>query len=251
MCPRCAAPVDDGARFCGTCGTALTAESDTLASDLFGDPDDPLAEWNRRSGPRAVPATPGGPPPADEAPTESIPRPRVEDTAVMPQPGPRTPPLPVAAPPPAHVPASPPAGRRFPLGATLALLGAMAVLFSALLEWAPGAEQGPGAAFPRDIPFRRLLDVEAVGPGISLGLVLLVAGVAGALLALLTMVVPALKFLRRLVGLACLALPVLFAFRAAPSFGEIGRLPELLGVGVYVAAVGAFVQVVAGRWFRR
>lgn len=217
--------------------------------DLFGDADDPLAEWDRRDpGPERPPAPR---PPADEAPTESIPRPRrVEDTAVMPQPaGPPTPPLPAAAPQ-APEPAPPPT-RRFPLGATLALLGAMAVLFSALLEWSPAAGPGAGAGFPREIPLRRLLDVEAAGPGISLGLALLVAGVAGALLALLTMLVPALKFLRRLVGLASLAIPVLFAVRAIPSAGAIVRLPELLGVGAYVAAAGAFVQIVAGRWFRR
>jgi hypothetical protein len=78
--------------------------------------------------------------------------------------------------------------------------------------------------------------------------------VLGALVALLTMVLSALKFLRRLIGLATLAIPGLFVFRvvqAAMAAGLLDRILSVLGVGVYVAAAGAFTQMVAGRWFRR
>lgn len=222
-----------------------------MAADLFGDADDPLAEWADRPAGPGPQGTPAQRPPADEAPTESIPRAaRVDDTAVLPQPV-DAPVQQVPGGRPAAREAPPRPARTFPVGATLALLGALAVLFSALLQWAPDADRAVGAGFPRDIAFRRLLDVDPIAPTVSLGLVLLVAGIAGALVALLTMVVPALKFLRRLVGLASLALPVLFAFPVVPAFTDIGRLPELLGVGVYVAAAGGLVQVVAGRWFRR
>jgi hypothetical protein len=83
--------------------------------------------------------------------------------------------------------------------------------------------------------------------------VLLVVGAAGALMALITMVAPWLRFARRLLGLVQLAVPLMVAFRMLDPLlarGEIGRLPGALGVGVYVAAVGALVQVVAGRWLR-
>jgi hypothetical protein len=78
--------------------------------------------------------------------------------------------------------------------------------------------------------------------------------VLGALLALLTMVAPALKFLRRIVGLLTLAVAGVFVFRLLQGLleaGAIDRLVSVIDVGLYVVTAGALTQIVAGRWFRR
>jgi hypothetical protein len=143
------------------------------------------------------------------------------------------------------------------VGAAFALLGAVAVIVSALLPWAGEVSLGGpliGSVTPRDIPFEALIRPGGPGTDPTLGLVLLGAGALGALVALLTMVLPGLKFLRRLIGLATLAIPGLFVFRvvqAAMAAGLLDQVLSVLGVGVYVAAAGAFTQMVAGRWFRR
>lgn len=247
FCTRCGSPLDPGDRFCGRCGAAarrLQEPDDPSGPD---DGDDPLAEWERHRQLRPLPA------PADEAPTEEVPVARASDTAALPEVGPDTPPVPLAPPPPVAV-----APRRgFPVGAVLALAGAIAVILSAVLPWTRGLhpELGPGA-LPRDVP---LLDVvfdfgsERDGP--SMGVALLWAGVAGGLTALLTMVAPVLRFLRRLIGLVTLAIPGLFVARTALGLiGQpdgLGGLGGILGAGVYVAAAGAITQMVAGRWFGR
>ena len=209
------------------------------------DQDDPLAEWERHRQLR---------PPPDEAPTEDIPVTRAGDTAVLPEVGPATPPEPAPPPPPVAVA---PARRRFPVGAVLALVGAIAVILSAVLPWTRGPHPDlvPGV-LPRDVPLLDVVfDFGAGRGGPSMGIALLWAGVAGGLMALLTMVAPMLRFLRRLIGLVTLAIPGLFVARVALGLlaepGGIGRLWAVLGVGVYVAAAGALMQMVAGRWFRR
>jgi hypothetical protein len=187
------------------------------------------------------------PPPAHAAVTEAIPLPQpaveagASETAVLPQ-VPASRPLPMYPERPSR-----PAPQGFPLGASVALLGAVAVVVSAILPWA-----GDGQGLPRDIPARVLIDPTGPVSGINLGVVLLVAGTIGALAALLTMVVPWLGVLRRLVGLATLAVPALFLFRAwEPLAGGLGAFPDLLEPGVVAAAAGGLVQIVAGKWFRR
>jgi hypothetical protein len=131
----------------------------------------------------------------------------------------------------------------------VALAGAIGVVVSALLPWTVG---GPDArVFPADVPARALLPFGEGAGGPTLGVVLLVAGVIGALVALLTMVVPAVGFLRRLVGLATMAAPVLFALRLVTTAGvSPGDLPGAIGIGVWVCGAGALVLMVAGRWSR-
>ena len=88
----------------------------------------------------------------------------------------------------------------------------------------------------------------------TLGLVLLGAGLLGALVALFSMVAPVLKFLRRIVGLLTLGVGALFVFRMVQvvlAAGDPGLLWDFLGVGVYVVAAGGLVQLMAGKWFRR
>ena len=222
------------------------------------DDEDLLAEWEDalripEASPRrlryedpAITETIVRPPPPPI--TESIVVPaapeRVRPTSVMPV----ATPTPVSRPVPTPTPPRTPF--RFPLGATLALLGAVAVILSAVLPW-EGSFRSP---LPRDIPAARLLSQSAPTDGLSLGILLLAVGTLGALVALLTMAMPLLKPLRRIVGLLSLSLPFLFALRTAqPLFptGDISALWPSLGVGVYVAAGGAFVQIVAGRWFSR
>jgi hypothetical protein len=200
-------------------------------------------------------------PTSDAAPTESIALPASApiDTAVLaPPPEPylppgQGPPGPAAAPaaiPPAASEAPSARSRPFPWGASFALLGAVAVILSSILPW-----EGPfEGSLPRDIPARVLLDPEGPASGISLGILLLFMGTIGALMALVTMAVPFLKFARRLVGLASLAIPAVFVFRTfqlAVTDGALLDLPGLIGTGVYVAAVGSLVELFAGKWFAR
>lgn len=238
FCTSCGTPLDPDDRFCGRCGAPVRTGSDLVEEDE----DDLLADWDLE-----VPDE--EPPEPNEAVTESIPRPaRISDTAVIEQqPEPAPPPY-APPPPPAREPRAPVRG--FPLGATFALLGAVAVVVSATLEW-----NGPfGPDLPRDIAFRLLLDPTGPATGINLGVVLLIAGTVGALVAILTMALPALKPIRRVVGLLTLAIPAGFAvrtFQLALSDGSLLDLPTLLGPGVYVALVGAFIEMVAGKWFGR
>jgi hypothetical protein len=134
-----------------------------------------------------------------------------------------------------------PPPRGFPWGASVALVGGMAVVVSAILPWTGGG------ALPRDIAARSLIQAGGEG-GLNLGVVLLVAGTIGSLVALLTMLVPWVGFLRRLVGILTLAMPVLFVLRAMEPGAGVGGLVGALDVGVYVAGAGALVQVIAGKW---
>jgi hypothetical protein len=246
-------------------------EEPTMAADVLAESDeqeDLLADWDfgledQDAAPPPAPAAPPmAPVPApDEAPTQAIavdPAPR--DTAVLPVQPQQAPYEPDAGPPPgpaaAPVPRERPAGAGFPLGATLALLGAVAVIVSSVLDWGRGDLVG---TLPRDIAARTLIDPTAEAAGVNMGIVLLVLGTIGALVALLTMAVPFLKFLRRIVGLLTMAVPVLFVIlvirQALPQVLTDGLTFQdvvgVLGAGFYFAAAGALVQMIAGRWFGR
>jgi hypothetical protein len=139
-----------------------------------------------------------------------------------------------------------PRGAGFPWGGTLALLGALAVIVSAILEWG-GSFEG---SLPRDISAVWLLDPKASGDGPTLGLVLLLAGTVGALVSLLVMAAPGFTFLRRFVGLLSMTIPLAFALRTLQSVaseGSVLDLPSALEVGVVVAAAGAILQLMAPR----
>jgi hypothetical protein len=229
-----------------------------MAADVLAEEedkeDDLLADWDfgleEQAPPPAAPRPPVAP---DQAPTQTIgvgPR----DTAVLPVQPEQAPYEPEYEPPPGPAAAPAPAERRgggFPIGAAVALLGAVAVIVSSVLDWGRGELAG---TLPRDIPARQLISPGAETAGVSMGIVLLIAGTVGALMALLTMAVPSLKFLRRLIGLATLALPVLYVIRVAiPLFVDLrfGDVFSVLGAGFYFAAAGAFAQMIAGRWFGR
>jgi hypothetical protein len=277
FCRRCGSPLEPGDLYCGECGTKVPGAAgnpdEPTQADAQSRPeeeDDFFRAWDRDL-PQVPPEETPPPPRPDDAVTESIATARPGDTAVIPtapppepylQPGGERrapPPHDAAAPggaqvyPPRQAAARPRQG--FPLGATFALIGALAVIVSALLEWVRDAALTPGdGVFPRDIAFRLLLDPGGPESGVSLGIVLLGAGLLGALLALITMVLPVLKFLRRLIGFLTLGVVGLFVFRIVQALLGQGGLDQIwatLGVGVYVAAAGAFTQMVAGKWFRR
>jgi RNA polymerase subunit RPABC4/transcription elongation factor Spt4 len=231
FCTRCGGPVNDEDRFCARCG-ATVRPADTAAEPE--DEEDFFADWNLVF---AEEPTPG----PQEAITEAVPRPptaAATDTSVLPV-APRAEPDVAPAPPPPPRRHPPPQG--FPWGATLALVGAVTVVVSAILPWTEGGAQ------PREIPARALIDAGGSG-GVNLGFVLLVAGTIGALVALLTMLLPWLGFLRRLVGIVTLAIPVLFVLRALDPLAGSGDLIGVLGAGVYAAGGGAVAQIVAGKW---
>jgi hypothetical protein len=269
FCRRCGSSLEAGDLFCGECGTKVPGAA--------GDPDEPtqagemmrqedegfFAAWDK-----GLPQVPPEEPPhrPDEAVTETIATARPGDTAVLPvapaepyldpgTPRPAAPPHDAAAPGGAQVYPPRPAPRPrqgFPLGATFALLGAVAVILSAVLPWV-GPDFTP-VIRPRDVAFGELLDPDAPRTGPTLAHVLVGVGLAGALLALLTMIAPFLKFLRRIVGLLTLAVVGLFVFRLVQELIEIGFVDRFLSAveaGPYVAAAGAFTQMIAGKWFRR
>ena len=134
----------------------------------------------------------------------------------------------------------------FPWGGTLALLGGLTVILSAIVDWG-----GPFAeTLPRDISAAWLLDpgVQATGP--TLGVVLLLLGTVGALVTLLAMAVPGFTFLRRFLGLVTLMFPLGFVLRTIQELSGESRLsdvPSAIGLGVVMAGAGALLQFVARR----
>ena len=133
----------------------------------------------------------------------------------------------------------------FPWGGTLALIGSLAVIISAILDWGGSFR----ATLPRDISATWLLEPSGLTSGPSLGVVLLVAGTLGALVSLIGMAAPVFTFLRRIVGLLTLMVPMAFAFRTL-QLGEgtaLTDLPSALGVGAMTAAAGALLELAAGR----
>jgi hypothetical protein len=236
FCTGCGGPLEDPDRFCGRCGAPVRSSSPEIAAVEPEADEDFFADWN------VVFAEEPSPGP-QEAITEAIPHPPVvegTDTAVLPatpredgehETPPERPPRPRRHPPP----------RGFPWGASLALAGAVAVVVSAILPWTQGG------ALPREIPARGLIELRG-DAGVNLGFLLLMAGTIGALVALLTMLLPWLGFLRRLAGVLTLALPVLFVLRTIDPGAGFGDLLGVLGAGVYAAGGGAIAQVVAGKW---
>jgi hypothetical protein len=244
-CPGCGTPGEASDRFCRDCGTAFdgatSASTEATETDGF---DDILAAWDLD-----LPPATTDPDTAPKTALATAPPQAPAETVLLDRPEPIERPLFAddeeeerTAPADFQLGRARAAGG-FPWGATIALLGAVTVIISAILPW-----DGGGAVLPRDIPSLMLLDPAARGP--NLGLVLLVAGTVGALVALLSMAVPAVGILRRLVGLATFAIPLAFTLRAL-GIGALLRPDQIvaaLGVGAFAAAAGGLVQVVAGRW---
>jgi hypothetical protein len=285
FCHGCGGSLEPDAHFCRSCGAQAPepVENVFVGMDLGGHDvvtiTEPVAGLAAQNPPvRVAPPRPSRPkvrrptlrPAMDQARTETIRRPSASPALPDPAPetagaGPRgaaqvatatierTPVRRTALVPEAQtvlVPEADEDGLRtresgFPWGGTLALLGGLTVILSAIVDWG-----GPFAAtLPRDISAAWLLDpaVEATGP--SLGVVLLLLGTVGALVTLVGMAVPGFTFLRRFVGLVTLMFPLGFVLRTIQELSGSGLLdvPSAIGLGVVMAAAGALLQFVARR----
>ena len=276
FCNGCGGSLQADARFCRRCGAVAPEPKEDVFAGM------PAAG----NGHEAVSITslvedlfaPRPSPTIEEAPTESIPRPQPRAPRAPSPPQPERVARRRHGPPPAEATTKPverisaplgevlptePAGPErdswessipraagFPWGGTFALLGALAVIMSAILEWGGPFE----ASLPRDISAAWLWEPDAPASGPTLGLVMLLAGSLGALVSLLVMTSPAWTFLRRFVGLVTVTIPVGFALRtlqAVASESSILDFPSALEVGVLVAAGGALAQMLAPRPARR
>ncbi|GAA3381235.1 hypothetical protein GCM10017750_42400 [Streptomyces racemochromogenes] len=160
-CPSCAEPLEEGDRFCGVCGYALSA----APPDADPTPTLPVTPTAGATG-RAGHEPPSAPPPAPApAPPAAAPAPPVPAAAPVPPaqvPAPAVPPAPAAAPqtPPAPAPAHPaaPSGAAAPVTAP---------------GWEPGygapaggAPDAPGAeAVPAPVPAAAAYSASAPGYG--------------------------------------------------------------------------------------
>ena len=237
-CPNCGAPVSAGDRHCRRCGTPLP-ESETGATPGSREATEANPRSARRpDSPFDTQALPASSIPADPylAPRSWGPEPAVEEAEGE-----------------AYREAPAPRRREAPVGAIIALLAAIVVVASAFLEWRAEALGGGTAA---DIPLRFLANPEAdARPGeITVALVLLGLGTVGAIAALLSVLVSWLRVLRRLIGAFTLLVPVVFVVRselALRFFGGDHPFLDSIGRGVWLCAIAAVVEMVAGRWFRR
>lgn len=248
FCSRCGSPLDEEDKFCRRCGQSArrdTPKRGLRTSAVGAAPDDADEEWlegldfddvvevdsDAEAATAAIPPQAGLSPAVDPGEADA--------TQVLP-PGPAEVRAEASRTAAARPSEEPPRQKGFPIGATLALFGALAVAASAFLDWTPGLTA-------RDIPARFLLEGPD-GEGGKLAVLLIALGAVGAAVALVTMAIPFLRILRRLAGLLSLAVPVLFVLQLLRADGTF---PDDLGIGIYVAGAGALVQVVAGRWFRR
>jgi zinc ribbon protein len=232
-CPSCGAPVEADDRFCRRCGTVLDPQ-DTQAVPLDRGRSQPASTRSEAYDTAVLPVASA---PAEPylAPRSWAPRPSEDEQEDA---DPRQ-----------------PSRRRgeTPVGALIALLAAAAVVASGFLEWRAEILGGGTAA---DIPLLFLGNAEATArPGdVTIALVLLALGTAGAIVALLSILVPGLRFLRRIAGSLTLLVPVVFVIRSELALRFLsGEHPFLdsIGRGVWVCAIAAVVEIVAGRWFRR
>lgn len=133
-------------------------------------------------------------------------------------------------------------------GQVVALVSAVVVVISGAMKWLDG---NPGIT-GYNVPAKFLVDVEVVQEGASIGLLLVLFAVTGALGAL----VPRLRWLCWIAGAAVLVVVALYVYQlgefaefvreADPFAGDdLGR-GDLTGVGVYVGAAAAIGLVVGG-----
>ncbi|MGH2659293.1 MAG: hypothetical protein ACRDHS_06405 [Actinomycetota bacterium] len=134
---------------------------------------------------------------------------------------------------------------------TLALAAAFFLMLSAVLGWTTGALGDLGA---RAIPASFLMRPDPNVGGISLGLILVGIGIVAGALAILSLSRPKLGLAWGLVGLAALAVSILFLIRIGQVLGpvreaglEIG-LFGALGSGVYIAMLGALGLIASAPW---
>lgn len=220
-CPACGTPAEPGDRHCRACGRPLPRPPEPDATA-------PLGEPAPRRDTEVLPAV------------EPFLAPRSRDARAVeaerePRPGQRQPPAPRPAP--------------TPIGGIVAFAASLAVIASGFLEWRTEVLGGGTGA---EVPLRFLADPEAAARRgeWTIALLLLVLGAVGAMVALLTIVVPRLRRLRGLVGVLTLVVPAAFVVRTEIALGLLGGshpFLESFGPGVWLAVGASVMQVVAGR----
>ncbi len=138
-----------------------------------------------------------------------------------------------------------PARAGLAIGQVLALVGALVAAISTLLSWFDFGGQSENAFEPA-AEFLWDHTTSETG-GFSIGILLVVLAVVVGLLALVRRA----GVVRRVVAAVALAVPVLFAVQFQRALDELGDFPgqpgvfDALGLGVYVAAAGAAVALLA------
>lgn len=235
-CPKCGAPIGIGDRHCRRCGTVLSGGV-TRAIPVPRQP--PVS--NPRPADRSGAGFDTQALPVAAIPAEPYLPPRSWGPELLEEEAEEAPYREAAA------------RRGVPGGAIIALVAALAVVASGFLDWRAGALGGGTAA---DIPLRFLANprADARAGDVTIALILLGLGTLGAIVALLSILLPRLRFLRRLIGAFTLLVPVVFVIRSELTLrflsGEHSFL-DSIGRGVWVCAIAAVVEIVAGRWFRR
>jgi hypothetical protein len=137
------------------------------------------------------------------------------------------------------------------VGRALIVLGGALAAVSSWLNWGDESALGP-ARTAYMIPAKFVIDkgVEVPGPGINLGIVVLVLG----LLVVAAAFSPAWKVAGLILGLAVGVLAVLYAYQvreiihdAAPTSPIAGQsFRDLISIGPYIAGVGGALAVIGG-----
>jgi hypothetical protein len=140
--------------------------------------------------------------------------------------------------------------RRAPLltfgpGALIGLLGAALTVVSGWLTWLTGSQAPHQSGY--DTPAKFLLDSQATAGGVTLGVIMLVIGVLGAIAAILAHGrIPAI-----VLGVASVVVAALFVYQLRLAIHELNRAAHLalqvrdvIGIGPFAAAAGGVVAVI-------
>jgi hypothetical protein len=272
FCSNCGAAHEPGEKFCPSCGHAFGGDAASGAPAAV----EPEAVTTVAPAPASAPVPPPPapvPPPAAPVPPASapqgapVPPPAGGWPAPPPVPGPEhedehtiniyqyaggvaPPGAPVAG---APVPAA--GGHLRRLGESrqgphvtlrgrkihaLPVVAGVALIVSSFLDWF--VVKGRPGADSFDFPFKFLFDPNNAGNGFKLGVVVVLLGAAAIALAVFSLLAP----VRRLVGLAAIAVALAYAGQLYHQLNDAGRsfgdLFSYLGPGPYVALIaGIFV----------
>jgi hypothetical protein len=124
------------------------------------------------------------------------------------------------------------------------LIGGLAIAVSSLLPWIASFGPAPsGNAFDLSVQF--LIDPLRAGDGFKLGIIVLLIGLAAAVLAFTTQYAG----LRRILALVTIAIGGIYIAQLARAVGQLGggvSTIDFIGFGVYVT-IGGGVVLLAGK----
>jgi hypothetical protein len=182
-------------------------------------------------------------PPQPTAPFPGY-QPQTVQTAPLPPQAWTPPPGPVSAPP---TTAPPPPG----VGAgakakpkPVPLIGGLAVAVASILPWF--AVEGTQSLSGFDVPLQFLFDPLQPSDGVKIGLIVLLLGLGGAWLSFSS----SRTGLRRLLGLAAIAIGGVFILQLASFVDQVGAgvsVTDVIGFGVYVTIVGGVMLLIRAK----